>query len=77
MKKYTLQYNMWYYILLGPRPVFLKSFEKLVRMGRGSLTLGGLPGALTFEELEYKGQGHRKPSLRGVERGILASRCNQ
>lgn len=40
---------MWSHIPLGQRPIFLKSFEKLVRMGR---EMGRSPGAQTLEKLE-------------------------
>lgn len=57
---------MWSHILLGPRPVFLKSFEKLAKMGGDYL-----PESSDFGRVGSAGE------RTGVERGFLALRCNQ
>ena len=56
---------MWCHILLDPRPVFLKSFEKSVKMGGDYLSQ-------TLEELERREEDHGKLSLGHMERGFRA-----
>lgn len=57
---------MWSHILLGPRPVFLKSFEKLAKTGGDYL-----PESSDFGRVGSAGE------RTGVERGFLALGCNQ
>lgn len=57
---------MWSHILLGQRPVFLKTFEKLVKMGGDYSSESSDLGRVGSVGERTGG----KPSLRAVERGM-------